>query len=377
MAEGKKVMGIPELIHFNTLAITGSLFAAIIGFKLFKDKVGWDNLPLSLFLLGLALALLVTSADFFIKGAKGLAQRAGIPEVVIGLTIVSIGTSLPEILVTTTAAIDSSTNPDIADFAIGGIFGSILVQITLILGIVVLFRGINIRPSWLKRDGLIMLFSLLLLSLFIYTGNDLNRIEGIILILIYSLYVSWLLLHRKEIREDELSGKSIELEPTGSNWSTAAYFVMITLGLYFAVFAANHLVLIASDLAVSMDVPHSVVGTTISGLGTSLPELTIALMAARKSEGVAIGTLIGSNITDPLLSIGIAAVISPLAITTSGAPLLLNFIIPTTIAGSALAIFMMWTQYEFKRWEGLLLVLFYGAFMSILVAVHEGLIIIG
>ena len=373
----KKVMGIPELIHFNTLAITGSLFAAIIGFKLFKDKVGWDNLPLSLFLLGLALALLVTSADFFIKGAKGLAQRAGIPEVVIGLTIVSIGTSLPEILVTTTAAIDSSTNPDIADFAIGGIFGSILVQITLILGIVVLFRGINIRPSWLKRDGLIMLFSLLLLSLFIYTGNDLNRIEGIILILIYSLYVSWLLLHRKEIREDELSGKSIELEPTGSNWSTAAYFVMITLGLYFAVFAANHLVLIASDLAVSMDVPHSVVGTTISGLGTSLPELTIALMAARKSEGVAIGTLIGSNITDPLLSIGIAAVISPLAITTSGAPLLLNFIIPTTIAGSALAIFMMWTQYEFKRWEGLLLVLFYGAFMSILVAVHEGLIIIG
>ena len=377
MAEGKKVMGIPELIHFNTLAITGSLFAAIIGFKLFKDKVGWDNLPLTLFLLGLALALLVTSADFFIKGAKGLAQRAGIPEVVIGLTIVSIGTSLPEILVTTTAAIDSSTNPDIADFAIGGIFGSILVQITLILGIVVLFRGINIRPSWLKRDGLIMLFSLLLLSLFIYTGNDLNRIEGIILILIYSLYVSWLLLHRKEIREDELSGKSIELEPTGSNWSTAAYFVMITLGLYFAVFAANHLVLIASDLAVSMAVPHSVVGTTISGLGTSLPELTIALMAARKSEGVAIGTLIGSNITDPLLSIGIAAVISPLAITTSGAPLLLNFIIPTTIAGSALAIFMMWTQYEFKRWEGLLLVLFYGAFMSILVAVHEGLIIIG
>lgn len=377
MAEEKKVMGIPELVHFNTLVITGSLFAAIIGFKLFKDKVGLDNLPLTLFLLGLALALLVTSADFFIKGAKGLAQRAGIPEVVIGLTIVSIGTSLPEILVTTTAAIDSSTNPDIADFAIGGIFGSILVQITLILGIVVLFRGINIRPSWLKRDGIIMLISLLLLSFFIYTGNDLNRIEGLILILIYSLYVSWLLLHRKEIREDELSGKSIELEPTGSNWSTAAYFVMITLGLSFAVFAAHHLVLIASDLAVSMDVPHSVVGTTISGLGTSLPELTIALMAARKSEGVAIGTLIGSNITDPLLSIGIAAVISPLVITTTGAPLLLNFIIPATIVGSLMAIFMMWTQYEFKRWEGLLLILFYGAFMSILVAAHEGIIVIG
>jgi len=370
----QKVMGIPELVHFNTLAITGSLFAAIIGFKLWIDEAGWDNLPLSLFLLGLALALLVTSADFFIKGAKGLAQRVGIPEVVIGLTIVSIGTSLPEILVTSTAALDSATHPDVADFAIGGIFGSILVQITLILGVVVLFRGMKIRPSWLKRDGLIMLLSLLLLSLFIYTGNDLTRIEGLILILIYSLYVSWLLLNRKEIREDELLGKSIEVETTGSNWSTAAYLVMIALGLSFAVFAADHLVSIGRELAVSMNVPHSVVGTTISGLGTSLPELTIALMAARKSEGVAIGTLIGSNITDPLLSIGIAAVICPLVVTTTGAPLLLNFIIPATILGSAMAIFMMWTQYEFKRWEGLVLILFYGVFIAVLLAIHEGII---
>ena len=90
-------MGIPELIHYNTLAVTGSLFAAMIGFKLLKDQSGWDNLPFSVFVLVLALALLVTSADFFIKGAKGLAHRASIPEVVIGLTIVSIGTSLPEI----------------------------------------------------------------------------------------------------------------------------------------------------------------------------------------------------------------------------------------------------------------------------------------
>ena len=306
----KRVMGIPELIHFNTLFITGSLFAAIIGFKLWKDEAGWDNLPLSLFLLGLALALLVTSADFFIKGAKGLAQRAGIPEVVIGLTIVSIGTSLPEILVTSTAAIDSVANPDIADFAIGGIFGSILVQITLILGVVVLFRGMKIRPSWLKRDGLIMLFSLLLLSVFIYTGNDLTRIEGLILILLYSLYVSWLLLNRKEIREDELIGKSIEIETTGSNWSTAAYLVMITLGLSFAVFAAHHLVLVGSELAVSMNVPHSVVGTTISGLGTSLPELITSIIAIRKGHAdIGIGNIIGSNIYNILMIMGVGAVL--------------------------------------------------------------------
>jgi cation:H+ antiporter len=83
--------------------------------------------------------------------------------------------------------------------------------------------------------------------------------------------------------------------------------------------------------------------------------------------------LIGSNITDPLLSIGIAAVISPLVITSTGAPMLLNFIIPATILGSVMAIFMMWTQYEFKRWEGLILILFYGVFVALLVAAHEGI----
>jgi cation:H+ antiporter len=370
MAEENKVMGIPELIHYNTLAVTGSLFIGIIAFKFGGEKVGWDNLPLTLFVLALALALLVTSADFFIKGAKGLAQRAEIPEVVIGLTVVSIGTSLPEIVLTSISALDSVNNPGLANFAISGIFGSILVQITLILGVVVLFRGMKIRPSWLKRDGLIMLFSLLLLSFFIYTDHELNRIEGLILVLLYVAYVYWLLLNRKEIKADEMKDKSLEVEATGSNWTTAAYIVMITLGLSFAVFAAQHLVSIANDLARSMNIPHSTIGSTISGFGTSLPELTIALMAARKSEGVAIGTLIGSNITDPLLSIGIAALISPLAITDSEAPELLNFIIPTTIIGSTLAIFMMWTQYEFKRWEGLVLILFYVTFLAVLAAAH-------
>ena len=370
MAEENKVMGIPELIHYNTLAVTGSLFIGIIAFKFGGEKIGWDNLPLTLLVLALALALLVTSADFFIKGAKGLAQRAEIPEVVIGLTVVSIGTSLPEIVLTSISALDTVNNPGLANFAISGIFGSILVQITLILGVVVLFRGMKIRPSWLKRDGLIMLFSLLLLSFFIYTDHELNRIEGLILVLLYVAYVSWLLLNRKEIKADEMIDKSLDIESTGSNWTTAAYIVMITLGLSFAVFAAQHLVSIANDLAGSMNIPHSTIGSTISGFGTSLPELTIALMAARRSEGVAIGTLIGSNITDPLLSIGIAALISPLAITPSEAPELLYFIIPTTIIGSTIAIFMMWTQYEFKRWEGLVLVLFYLAFLSILAAEH-------
>jgi len=365
MGSEEKVMGIPQLLHYNTLAITGSLFIAIIGFKMWKEKIEWGTLPLSLLLLSLALALLVISADFFVKGAKGLANRAGVSELIIGLTIVSIGTSIPEILVSSVSALKSVNDPQAADLAIGGIFGSVLVQITLCLGVVVLFKGMSIRPSWLKRDGITMLLSIFLLSFFVYSGDGLTRIEGLILVTLYLIYIMWLLIHRKEIREDELTGKSIEVDPNSFNWTTTAYISMIALGLFLAVFAAQHLVSTASDLAVSMKIPQSVIGTTVIGLGTSLPELTIALMAVRRSEGVAIGTLIGSNITDPLFSIGIAALINPLSISETPSQLL-DYIIPATIIGSSLAIFMMWTQYQFKRWEGIVLVLFYCVFLGIL-----------
>ncbi len=147
----------------------------------------------------MALGLLVVSADFFIEGAKGLARRGGIPEVVIGLTIVSIGTSLPEILVTSTSALNVESNPEVADFAIGGILGSVLVQITLILGFVALVKGLKIRPSWLNRDGLIMMLSLLLMTLFLITDEGITRIEGIILSSLYVFYIGWLLYNRKRI----------------------------------------------------------------------------------------------------------------------------------------------------------------------------------
>ena len=174
-------MGIPQLLQFNTLLILATLFLAIVASQILSTNLGGNNILYSIIILMLALGLLVVSADFFIEGAKGLARRGGIPEVVIGLTIVSIGTSLPEILVTSTSALNVEDNPEVADFAIGGILGSVLVQITLILGFVALAKGLKIRPSWLNRDGLIMMLSLLLMTLFLITDEGITRIEGIIL----------------------------------------------------------------------------------------------------------------------------------------------------------------------------------------------------
>ena len=365
MAQDAKLMGIPQLLQFNTLIILATLFLAIVGSQILSSNLGGNNIIYSIIILLLALGLLVVSADFFIEGAKGLARRGGIPEVVIGLTIVSIGTSLPEILVTSTSALNVTENQEVADFAIGGILGSVLVQITLILGFVALVKGLKIRPSWLNRDGLIMMLSLLLMTFFLISDEGINRIEGIILSSLYIVYISWLLYNRKEIMDEESTGEAESIELRSLSWSGAAYFVMVLIGLALAVFAAHHLVVNASDLAYEMNIPHSIIGTVVSGLGTSLPELTIAFMAAKRSQGVAIGTLIGSNITDPLLSIGIAATVHPLYLTEAGSDMIMLVLLPASIISTAVALLLMRTSYEFKKWEGIILIVLYFIFLAV------------
>ena len=365
MTREVKLMGIPQLLQFNTLLILATLFLAIVGSQIMSANLGGSNIIYSIIILLLALGLLVVSADFFIEGAKGLARRGGIPEVVIGLTIVSIGTSLPEILVTSTSALNVESKPEVADFAIGGILGSVLVQITLILGFVALVKGLKIRPSWLNRDGLIMMLSLLLMTFFLISDEGITRIEGIILSSLYVFYISWLLYNRKEIMDQESTGEAESIELKSLSWSGAAYFVMVLIRLALAVFAAHHLVVNASDLAYEMNIPHSIIGTVVSGLGTSLPELTIAFMAAKRSQGVAIGTLIGSNITDPLLSIGVAATVHPLYLTEAGSDMIMLVILPASIISTVVALLLMRTSYEFRKWEGIALIMLYFNFIAV------------
>ena len=210
MAEPAQVQGLPKLLSYNAFLITASLFVGLSVLEGILDKNALTTIAL---LLLLAIGLLVSSADFFIAGARSLAKRAGVAEVVIGLTVVSIGTSLPEILVTASAAYDIPTSSgDVADLAVGSIFGSVLVQITLILGIVALSRPIRVGPTWLRRDGMLMLSANILLGVLIWTGTTLNRVEGGFLVLAYVWYVVWLVRHRKEIRKMPAS-KALSLRP--------------------------------------------------------------------------------------------------------------------------------------------------------------------
>ena len=374
MGEGVKEQGIAALLQWNALLISFALFITLAILGGITAKNDWTNIGILILLIIIALALLITSADFFVEGAKGLARRAGMAEVVIGLTIVSIGTSLPEILVTATASASSGSDPAMMDLAVGNIYGSVLVQITLVLGIVVAFKPLDIRPAWLRRDGLLMLFSIIILTALLWEGDSLSRIEGGILCLIYALYIIWLLSDTDKIRDDELEIIDDIKSTTEFSWSGTAYFVMVVIGLSLAVYSANQLVEYACAIAVKLDVPHAIVGTTMSGLGTSLPELTVAMVAVRKSQGVAIGTLIGSNITDPLLSIGIAALISPISITESSYDLTMHLIIPATLLGVSLCLMMMWTGFRFSRLEGGILIGFYLMFLLLLELQRQGYI---
>ena len=372
MGERANEQGIGALLQWNALLISFALFLtlAILGF--ITKKNDWTNIGILIVLIIIALALLITSADFFVEGAKGLARRAGMAEVVIGLTIVSIGTSLPEIFLTATAAASAAGNdPALMDLAVGNIYGSVLVQITLILGIVVAFKPLDIRPAWLRRDGLLMLFSVLILTGLLWEGGGLSRIEGAILCLIYVLYIFWLLTDTDKIREDELETVDAIKSTTEFSWSGTAYMIMVIIGLSMAVYSATRLVDYASEIAYQMNVPHAIVGSAITGVGTSLPELTVAMVAVRKSQGVAIGTLIGSNITDPLLSIGIAALIAPISLTDSGVESM-SLVIPVTILGVTLCLGMMWTGFKFSRFEGAILIAFYIMFLVLIELQRQG-----
>ena len=374
-----KRAGVAQLLSLRspsdyTLSIIIILFVLMLILQAFQNAIG--ELIIIFTMLIISTALLILSADFFVVGAKCIARKFGIAEVIIGLTIVSIGTSLPEIMVTGTAAMKANSSSasiaeldTLSDLAIGNIYGSVLVQISLILGIVVLYKPLEVRPSWLGRDGLLMVLSLLLFTLLLLTGSGLSRIEGAFLSCFYILYLVYLVKNRNKIRAEE--GELVENIRGGFAWSTAAATIMVIVGLAMAIYASEHLIESVLKLGESLNLDQgamgAIMGTSVSAVGTSLPELTVALLCVRKSQGVAIGALIGSNITDPLLSVGIAAMIHPLSISSGAYFITTAIIMPMTILGIITCTILMWTDFKFNRTEGLMMIVYYLIFLAAII----------
>ena len=240
-------------------------------------------------------------AGFVIVNAQKLAKALRIDETLIGLTILSIGTSLPEIFTHIITSIDRLKGIEASGISVGTNIGSNIIQITLIIGLVAMFATIRTTRKFLKKDYLIMLGSIFLLFLFSY-GGFISRIEGVILTALYLVYL-YFLSEKEEIIE--------KIEHPRKQKQMFLYLLFVLIGLGALLFFANLVVNNALVLTEIWNVSHTFIGTVIIGVSTALPELTTALRAILKgSTGMSLGTLVGSNITNPLFALGIGAMIS-------------------------------------------------------------------
>lgn len=255
---------------------------------------------IQLALLVIGFVFLVKGADWFVEGAACVAAKFGIPQLVIGLTIVAIGTSLPEAAVSTSAALKQN-----AGITIGNVVGSNILNILIILGVTALITNVAIQRSTLYIEIPFMLVITGVLLLMGLTGERVTFIEGVILWVLFLVYMAYLVVLAKKG-----TGEADDMEI--KDWPVWKSIFFIVLGGCVIVLGSDIAVDSASELARMLGMSERLIGLTIVALGTSLPELVTSVTAARKGNaGIAIGNIVGSNIFNILFVVGIAALITP------------------------------------------------------------------
>ncbi len=333
----------------------------------------WDIL-IAVLLLAVGFVLLVKGADWFVDGASGIATKLRVPQLVIGLTIVAFGTSLPELATSVTSAIEGNIG-----FAIGNVLGSNITNILLILGLSACFCALPVQKDLLKLDFPLLLGGSLMLILFGCFDNEIGRLEGGIMFLVHTAYtvflVIWAVKRRAKeptmsaLNDHEVLVEGAETTLTGFNaWyekmkEKAWFLTTITLvGLGLIIGGAMLAVEGAETIAYAVGLSERVVGLTVVALGTSLPELITSVMAAKKGEtDIAIGDIVGSNLSNLLRVTGICALIRPLPFSSGGSTFLWDGIIALG-AACILAVFAYSREHKVKRWHGILMLACFAAY---------------
>ncbi len=304
---------------------------------------------LDIFLLVLGFVMLIKGADWFVEGAAGVAAKFGIPQIVIGLTIVAMGTSAPEAAVSISAVVKGN-----AEITVGNVVGSNILNILIILGLASVITAIAIQKSTLKID---MPFMIAITVVFLVMGKlnaDVNRMEGAILLLLFIGYMVYLFILAKKGTEEEK-------EENRPIWKLLLFIVV---GLVIIVLGSDFTVDGATGIATTLGVSERVIGLTIVALGTSLPELVTSVTAARKGNAdIAIGNIVGSNIFNILFVVGISAIIHPVAFAS-------NFLIDSIVATVAGVILMIAVakDLKLKRPWGIFMLVCYAGYLVYLLA---------
>ena len=304
-------------------------------------------------------ALLVKGADLFVDGASGIAKKFGISELIIGLTIVAMGTSAPEAAVSIAAAAKGS-----AGISIGNVIGSNIMNIFIILGVVAAIVPLKIERSTVRYE---MPFTILVTAVFVLMGRDglITRLDGAILWAGLLLYIAYLLRQAKQKPAEAPAQAETAAEAAAevpaeapSIWKLIALTIA---GLAVILVSSDYAVDAAVALAKIFNISDRVIGLTIVALGTSLPELVTSVTAAlRGNADLAVGNVVGSCIFNLLFVLGTSALILPILC----AP---NFLSDAYVAVGATVLLLIfgYTQMKIARWEGALLVACYAAYAYI------------
>lgn len=306
------------------------------------------NMLIQIVLLVLGFVMLVKGADWFVEGVAGIAEKFGIPQLVIGLTIVAMGTSAPEAAVSITSATKGN-----AGITIGNVVGSNILNVLIILGLTAVITTVAVQKSTVRYEIPFMLVITLVMLFLGVTGNEITFVEGIVLWVFFILYMVYLFYMAKKKKEE---GEDAEDKPV---WKL---ILLGVVGAVLVVWGADLTVDAASAIAKMFGMSDRLIGLTIVALGTSLPELVTSVTAARKGKAdIAIGNIVGSNVFNILFVVGTTALVTPVIFES-------KFIIDTLVSfGAGILLWLaVFKNKELRRPAGVVMLLAYAGYFAYL-----------
>ena len=329
-------------------------------------------MTINILLLILGIVIVLKGADWLTDGAVAIASRFGVSQMVIGLTIVAMGTSMPEFCVSMVSALKGT-----ADLAVGNVVGSNIFNTLLIVGCSALVAPIAVSPSSVRRDMPFAVAASLLMLLFCLDGT-IGRLDAAVLFAGFCLFMFVTLKHAKTTKAKTTNAETTNAEttatgagqeaaspkPESTSLAVLKAAALLAVGLLCLIFGSNLFVDNASMVASRLGVSDAVIGLTIVAGGTSMPELATSMVSARKGNSdIAIGNVIGSNVFNILMIVGITGLVSPMRIAG---------ITPLDLAVLTGSVLLLWlfsrTTYRVKRWEGCVLALSYLSYLGWLIA---------
>lgn len=328
----------------------------------------------NLVLLIVGFLLLMKGADFFVEGSSAVAKRMKVPSIVVGLTLVAVGTSLPELSVSVVASINNAN-----EMSLGNVTGSNIFNLLMVLGISALFQKVNVKESIFKREwpfliiitalavflvGDALWFGKLLSQVNVFSfdnGNlgagSVGTLDGILLLLLFVGFIIWTVRYA-------LKERTNEEEPTNDVLSVGKSIIYMLCGIVAIVLGGDWVVDAAEVIALKLGMSETLVGLTVVAMGTSLPELVTSAVAARKGEAdIAVGNVIGSNIANLLLVLGLSATISPVT-----ASVMASIDLAISLVFTVIVLIMAKANKGIGKKSGIVLILFYAVYMAYIIA---------